>query len=34
MAQQGYMMKLEGVPIHLFENMKWMTKFFGRKENA
>jgi YidC/Oxa1 family membrane protein insertase len=34
MAQQGYMMKREGVPIHLFENMKWVTKFFGRKENA
>jgi hypothetical protein len=22
MAQQGYMMKREGVPIHLFENLR------------
>jgi len=31
MAQQGYMMKREGVPIHLFENLKppgWLTGFF------
>jgi len=33
MAQQGYMMKREGVPIHLFENLKppaFIRKLFDR----
>jgi YidC/Oxa1 family membrane protein insertase len=37
MAQQGYMMKREGVPIHLFENMKpprWALSLIGRKDAA
>jgi YidC/Oxa1 family membrane protein insertase len=34
MAQQGYMMKKEGVEIHLFNNLPWLKKLFGRKEAA
>jgi YidC/Oxa1 family membrane protein insertase len=33
MAQQGYMMKREGVPIHLFENLKpprWLSGVFAK----
>jgi hypothetical protein len=33
MAQQGYMMKKEGVPIHLFENLKppaFLRRLFDR----
>lgn len=33
MAQQGWMMKREGVPIHLFENLKppaWARAMFGK----
>ncbi len=35
MAQQGYMMKREGVPIHLFQNLKpprWALGLIGRKD--
>lgn len=34
MAQQGYMMKKEGVEIHLFNNLPWLKKLFGSKEPA
>jgi YidC/Oxa1 family membrane protein insertase len=34
MAQQGYMMKKEGVEIHLFNNLPWLKKLFGLKEPA
>jgi hypothetical protein len=34
MAQQGYMMKKEGVEIHLFNNLPWLKKLFGRKADA
>lgn len=34
MAQQGYMMKKEGVEIHLFNNLPWLKKLVGRKEPA
>ncbi len=33
MAQQGWMMKREGVPIHLFENLKppaWARAMIGK----
>jgi YidC/Oxa1 family membrane protein insertase len=37
MAQQGWMMKREGVPIHLFENLKppaWAQNLFGKLTGA
>jgi len=37
LAQQGYMMKREGVPIHLFENLKppaFILKLFAGKSQA
>jgi YidC/Oxa1 family membrane protein insertase len=34
MAQQGYMMKKEGVEIHLFNNLPWLKKLAGKKAEA
>jgi YidC/Oxa1 family membrane protein insertase len=34
MAQQAYMMKKEGVEIHLFNNLPWLKKLAGQKADA